>query len=270
MNEVQILKQLRYLLRARQWTGGSALVFASQSVAITISPTEQGLLRMVPPVVLLRPSAVAADPTHGEEPQLLSGTILARLIGAVAGDDIGEGVLIGANRVDGMSGGSRNRGIFELERELLATIAKLNGANGMKIQCRHKGGVDGDIDNVLGHVAWRDYQFEAWFTALPFYHPPTRFVATGGVGSVALSWQLPPDRFDRNTMVLRRAVGATPPATATDGTGVSLSGPLATSKTDVLAAGTYSYSLFMGYDDFEDDIITSYSDALSKASVVVT
>lgn len=270
MNELQCLKQLRYLLRARKWSGGSTpYVFSPRSVRVTIGPQEDALREMPPPLCLIRPDVAESDPKYDEQPDLVRATVILRLVASVMGDEVGENALLGANRVDGIYG-SKNRGLFEIEEEMFGAVNLLNEIGGIKIAGREKGAVLAEVDPQLGYVCFRDYSFELWCTKNRFYHGPTRMVATGGVGSVALTWTLPPDRFDRNTMYLRRAAGATPPATVTDGTGVTLSGALATSVSDVIAAGTYSYSLFCGYDDFEDDTVRSYSAPVSKASVVVT
>lgn len=70
------------------------------------------------------------------------------------------------------------------------------------------------------------------------------------MATVTLSWTNPSGRFDLHRIIMRRAAGSTAPATVTDGTGVTLGSDLATSVADTgLAAGTYSYSAFAGYDE---------------------
>jgi Cutinase/Fibronectin type III domain len=75
--------------------------------------------------------------------------------------------------------------------------------------------------------------------------PVTNLTATPTSSSVALSWSNPSDA-DFAGVVIRRAVGATPPASATAGTLVTDAAKPATSYTDIgLAPGTqYSYALF--------------------------
>lgn len=268
MNELQCLKQMRYLLRAQEWSSG-VKVFQQNSVRVTLGPAEDGLRWMSPPLLMLRPDSVESDPLHDEQPDLIRCTVMGRIVQSIEGDDVGENVLLGANR-SGLTA-AQNRGLFEIEEQMYAAVGKLNEINGVKLFCRMKGAVLADLDPVLGYIAWRDYSFEVFCTMNRFYHAATKFVATGGVGQVVLTWTLPPDRFDRQQMFLRRAAGITPPATVTDGTGVTLASALATGVTDSgLAPGTYSYSLFAGYDDFEDNTVRSYSAAVSKASVTVT
>ena len=109
-------------------------------------------------------------------------------------------------------------------------------------------------------------------TTTEHFHPCPRFNATGGVGSVTLAWTLPPARFDRLRVVLIRKAGSSAPTSVSDGTAVTLSGDLATSKTDTIAAGTYSYSLFAVYDETHatPTTVEKYSAAATKTAIVVT
>jgi hypothetical protein len=63
--------------------------------------------------------------------------------------------------------------------------------------------------------------------------------------SVTLAWQNPLD-IDLAEVVVRRAEGTTPPATVTEGSGVPLATPTATSVTDptLVTATAYAYSVF--------------------------
>jgi len=95
-----------------------------------------------------------------------------------------------------------------------------------------------------------EYVFAATVSYERFYHSCEQFkAADAGSGNASLSWTIPPDRFDRDKVILRRAAGSTPPASATAGTGVTLSGDLATSVTDNPGSGSFAYSLFGAYDE---------------------
>lgn len=76
---------------------------------------------------------------------------------------------------------------------------------------------------------------------------PVTGLATGAITttSIALSWTNPTDA-DLASVIVRRAVGATPPATAAAGTAVTLANPTATTVTDTgLTATTgYAYAVF--------------------------
>lgn len=130
------------------------------------------------------------------------------------------------------------------------------------------------VTSTDGQHAVTDLEFEVYSARTSrFYHAPFRFAATPGSGQVVMTWTLAPTRFDTLRVILRRATGSTPPATVTDGTGVTLSGDLVTSKTDSgLAAGTYSYSLFMAYDETNATPTTAdkYSAAATRSALVVS
>ena len=110
-----------------------------------------------------------------------------------------------------------------------------------------------------------------------FYPPPIRFTAVDATaGNATLAWVNPPDRYDfhssataRGGMILRRAAGSTPPTGPTDGTGITLSGDFAESKTDDPGAGEFSYALFAGYDETLDASNDRFS-AAATATVTVT
>jgi hypothetical protein len=271
MNTYQILRQVKYLLLSRNWSGSSNKLFASGSVLISAGLTDAAKPHIRVPFALISPEDASVDPSHRNEPDLIQQSIRITICNAVPGDVLGENAIIGANIPDRTK--SEGRGLLELEEEVFAAVQFLSTDNGVVIQHVATGAARPLIDPDLGYVLSREYTFEAQTTASRFYHPPIRLSATGGAGSVSLSWTLPPDRYDRFRVVLRRASGATAPATVTSGTGVTLSGNLATSVTDSgLAAGTYSYSLFAQYD--ETNSTPSQADrtsaAVSKTSITVT
>ena len=271
MNLLQVLKQVRYLLRSRQWEGTGEIVFAEDSVHVTTAPEDHALASMISPIALIRPLEETSDPKHDEEPDYLVGTFALKLITVTPGDAaIGENALIGANRTAGASS-SKGRGLLEIEEEVFAAIESLNGVDGVEIQCRAKGAAGATIDAEMRYMAFRDYTFEAIVTADRFYHPPRNLAAVApGGGQVSLTWTLPPDRFDRRQMVLRRASGSTAPATPTAGTGVTLGSDLATSVTDTPGVGTWSYALFCGYTDTGAATNERYSDQVTGTTVTKT
>jgi VCBS repeat-containing protein len=83
--------------------------------------------------------------------------------------------------------------------------------------------------------------------ATPDTTAPGLITALNGTPSshaVVLSWTNPGDA-DYASAVIRRAAGATPPSSATDGTAVAITAAPATSATDSnLATGVYSYAVF--------------------------
>lgn len=246
MNEWQLLRQVQHLLRLAKWPTTNSLVFARESVLATARIEESALDQLRTPVALLFAGDAQADPEAGEVPDLLRFRFTARLVHQVAGDAFGQNVLMGANPQD--LNKSAGKGLLEVAEKLLESIEFLNRENGVAVQSRFASAVSVAVRESLRYRAFRDYEFEAWVVSDRVYPAPVNLKATG---NVSLTWKNPADRFDRFRLTLRRAAGATPPATPTSGTGVALGGNLVESATDgPLAPGTYSYSLFMGYDDY--------------------
>lgn len=264
----QVARQLRHLLRAAVWpdTPG-AVVFGA--VEVTDVPLEVAIGAFASfPLALIRMGGGPADP---EQPQLLTEAISVDLVVALPGDAIGARSLLGGPRAGGQ-GTSSGRGVLEVEEEAARACQQLGGANGVRVRVVSRGRSAVAEDKVHGYVMSRGLALEARCSAFRHYPPPVNFVATGGVGQVVMTWDLPPARFDRLSVILRRATGATPPASATSGTGVTLASATATGVTDTVAAGTYSYSLFEAYDETSATPATAdrYSAAVSRASVVAT
>lgn len=258
MNMWQLLRQAQYVLRARAWTGGATKVFASQSVLVSLArPQDLAGARL--PAVILRPLSGSPDPRHRQQPGLLQRSFAATLVTGVMGDIFGEAPIVGSHRAALTQ--SEGRGHLEVEEELLQTLGDLGAAGGVTIRLMTSSVPEPQQVEGLGHVVSTAYAFEAFVLRDRYYPGATQFLATRAGGNVGLSWALPPDRFDRLSVILRRAAGATPPATATAGTGVTLSGDLATTVTDSPGAGTFSYSLFAAYDETGSGTPERYSSA---------
>lgn len=268
MNVWQATRQLRHLLLAATWPDGAAeRVFGAVVVSQAASDRVLGNARL--PLALIRVGGGVAD---DQEPRLVRESIEVVLMCQVPGDALGEAALIGGPRAGGV-GSSGGRGLLELEEVLLGAAAKLGGSRGIRLRLAAKGHGAAQPDAVHGGIVARGYVFEAWLGSARSYPPPVNLVAEDqGGGEVTLSWELPPDRFDRLEVVLRRAAGATPPSSPTDGDAVALGSALATSVTDNPGAGTWSYALFAGYDETSSTPTTTdrWSVAVSRAGVVVT
>lgn len=264
MNPQQFARQMRYLLLSDTWADSPGeVVFGAPAansregggVVVTAGPSEEAIkgMGLRPPFCLIYVDDVEADP---EEPGLLLQTFGVVLVAAVEGDPFGERVLMGGPKAS--VGQSYGRGILEVEAKVRARIGKLTGADGARAVLAYTG--SSSVERVGSKAfAARRYLVRAWCTSEPHYDAPVHLVATGGSGQVALTWTLPPARFDRLSVILRRASGSTAPTSATDGTGVTLSGATATSVTDTVAAGTYSYALFESYDETGSGSAERYS-----------
>lgn len=268
MTPWQCARQLRYLLLAAAWpTGAAERVFGA--VVVSQAPNDRVLGNVRLPLALIRLGGGTSD---DQEPRLVRETLEVVLMAQVPGDPLGEAALIGGPRAGG-AGSSAGRGVLELEEVLMGAAAQLGGADGVRLRLAGKGRGQAAPDAVHGAIAARGYVFEGWLGSERSYPAPVNLVATpAGSGAVNLSWTLPPQRFDRLEVVLRRAAGSTPPASATDGTGVTLASAMATSVTDDPGAGTFSYALFAGYDETSETPTTTdrWSSAVSRAGVVVT
>lgn len=259
------------MLKSQNWTGSSTPVFHPNSVLVAVGP-EVGIVEVgkIMPVALIRPLSATSDPLHGEEPDYLQQDFEITLIVTIDGDRTGQNPIIGAHRASQTS--SKGRGILELEEEVFNAVERLNTIDGVICQAVVTGAAQAEMAPDQHGLVYRDYTYRVYTTADRYYHPCRKFVATGGSGQVSMTWSLPPDRYDRYQVILRRASGATAPASATAGTGVTLSGNLATSVTDTIAAGTYSYSLWVAYDETNSTAAQAdrYSGEVKQESVVVS
>jgi hypothetical protein len=242
----QTLRQLAYLLAAATWPDApSEKVLGSARAALVGEDLAAANLR-AGAHALVRPGAYDADP---DEPRLLRQELEVVLAVRSEGDPFGERALIGGPRSGGQ-GSSGGRGLLEVEEPALAAVDRLTQTTGVRPVVRR---ASGTVATPVAGSAWlasRVHKVEAIVTRDRYYHPPTKLRATAaGGGAVSLTWALPPDRWDRRRVVLRRAAGATAPSSASAGTSVTLSGSLATSVTDSPGVGTWSYAMFAAYDE---------------------
>ena len=202
---------------------------------------------LVLPCVLLKPMAAQADPSHNQEPTILRQEIVATLVVANANDPVGESTLMGAGIQTADQSG---RGLLEVEEQLLGTIALLNALEGVEIQQRARSMIRAEMVERLGYVCGRDYLFEADLGVERAYEQAGPLTASVAGATVTLAWTLPTERFDFVQAILRRASGATAPTSPTGGTGITLTDPASDlTVDDTPGSGTWSYSLFIEYND---------------------
>ena len=269
MNRLQTARQVQKILRALTWTD-TGLVFASESVKVTMGFAEKAMGELILPAAFVRPGASVPDPDFGgERPDLVETEFAVSLVVASQNDQFGETALVGANRV----GGSTGCGLLEVETLMLAALFQQGPQAGLPIIFRGASQADPKLFESLGYVVFGDFRFKSKGTLAKTYQKPAGLVGTGGAGSATLSWNAAV-RWDARRFILRYASGATAPATAASGTGVTLGGSPdgagVTSKVVSLAAGTYSFALFAVYDDVDagSDVATSASETVT--SLVVT
>jgi len=272
VNTWQALRQLTYLLAKQVWPDSPGeKVFRSVHATALPGAESSSALRM--PFCLLRPINATADK---QSPSLKTQGFEATIVTASTGDTLGEFALIGGQR--NSQGSSRGRGLLEVEEVFYQTLDFLNQKSGIRIQVASNGSVEGEYLDGVGYVAARRYGLESLVGVDRDYleaNPrgllvPLAALPLGG-GQVQLSWDNPPERFDFNDetpiggLVLRRASGATPPASPTSGTGITLVTGFEESITDTPGAGTFSYALFVGYNEGN---WVRYSSAITVTSVV--
>lgn len=252
MNYWQALRQVRYELRTGTWTDDATKVFPEKAVVISQLPIEviiADLGRV--PLAVIRPLSGGRDPEHGQSSAIWNRTMAVTLAQGVAGDRLGQDVLMGAHR-QGTSD-SRGKGLFEIEERVLKILEDANALKDVSLDLLGNTIPEPVISTDDPSIVYCDYIHSMTVTRQRGYDTADAFVATdAGGGNCSLSWALPSTRFDLYSMILRRAAGSTPPATYDAGTGVTLSGLLATSVTDNPGVGTFSYSLFAAYDETRD------------------
>ena len=268
MNRLQIARQVQTLLRAVAWSDAE-VAFASASVPITLGITEDVAPELRLPLAMIRPGDEDPDPGNDEEPGSVGINFSVVLVVANAQDRYGETALVGSQRTTGSTG----RGLLEVEELVKTALLQKGPASGLPIVFRGSTTSEPITHSSLGYIVIGTYRFRAVGTVARTYQRPAGFAATASAGSVALSWNTA-TRWDHRRFILRRASGSTAPTTSSSGTGVTLGGTpdgaSATSVSDTLAAGTYSYSLFAAYDDTDSSTDAQVSAARSITGLVVT
>lgn len=266
MNDLQVAQQVAYILGQQTWPDApNEVVFGQGGTYVTAGPAEVAINDLRFPYAIVR--VLEADPDD-EEPALIFQTFEVEVAVLNQSDTTGEFALIGGPRSAGQ-GSSSGRGLLEIGEEVLKAIGQVDQETGITLQLYQTSSVAGAYVDGSGYVAVRSYQFLGAINRERYYHPASGFSGTvQSSGDVVLTWALPPDRYDRNAMVLRRAPGATPPVSATAGTGITLSGPLATTVTDTPGSGTFSYALFAGYDETGGGTNERFSASVTTTEVI--
>lgn len=270
MNQLQIARQIQYLLQTRYWAGNSSNSRVFGKVVISAMPLRD-ILMAIPrtPLAVVRMGAEVNDPDFPEI--VLDAGISVEVAVGVLNDSYGEAALVGGPRTDLTK--SQGRGLGEVMVEALAAINRNDPETGISLFSRvGSAGQAISLKDTFFHS--KSIEASAKGGIVKFYHPARDISNSAGT----LSWTNPPDRFDfhaaiaglgiaqRGNLILRYASGSTPPATVTDGSGATLSGDFATSYvhgTDGQGSGTFSYSLFGAYDFTGNGTNDAFSAALT-------
>lgn len=266
MNDWQHLRQIAYLLEAATWLDGTTEKVFSRAIP-TAGETPKALSQYRPPFVLLTADGKTND---DENPGLVMYELGATIVVAVEGRDLGQAALMGGGRSGGQ-GSSKGRGLLEVEEEFNRVVGRLTGADGAPAVAYESGSAQAVEVDATRYVTARKHSIKVLGTAARYYPPCLFLVGTGAAGSVGLTWKLPPTRYDSLVPVVRYASGATAPTSATAGTGVSGLTSASVSATVTLAAGTWSFAIFMSYDELGTGTADRWSAAeLSTTATSVT
>jgi len=238
--------QVGYRLALATWPGGDPLFAAVHVTRGSPQAVQELVERLAVPFCLVRPDA--AERYGDEHDDLLSLRLGILFAAAEAGDAgaLGERATAGGARVGG-DASSSGRGVLELEERVRSELERVDEALGVFL---HPTG--GELASVAvpgaPYVASQEIFVEVRCARDRYYHPARNLSASVVAGTVNLAWTLPPDRWDRLRVMLRRIAGSSPPTTTT-GTEVTLSSDLATSASDTPGTGTWTYGVFAGYDE---------------------
>lgn len=272
MTPLQIAKQVQYLLRQRKWEGNSGYekVFMSSAVIISTLEVADALGSKPPPYAILNIGSATNDP---QVPSLLDQPFSLVLCAMQPGDPFGEYAITGAGRGRGI-GASSGKGLAEVEVEAWQAIQLLTQQNGVSIQGWTPSAMVVQKAGESGFIASREYQFRAICTTLRTYLGVTGLTGTGATGGTAsLAWTPAPTQWDTfagsGGQVIRYASGSTPPATVTDGlAGPTVTGVATSAVKTGLASGTWSFSIFTGYAEYDPATVDRYSDPVSVTVTV--
>jgi len=242
VNTRQALIRLRSILKARRWGRTAAGSRVYGTVICTPGPADAVTDQIRIPAAFVTSGSATVDP---ERPELVTQELVVTSVVAVPGDMFGERALIGGPRASATASG--NRGVHEVEEELLAAIAQLDASQQFRIGLKWASAVGAEIDEETGYHQWRRYTFSALLTASSQHDAPRGGSASESGGTVTISWTEPDDTTNLVDYVVRRVSGTVPVAFPDEGTDVSWSS--GTSTTDSPGSGTFSYSVFATYDD---------------------
>ncbi len=279
MNGWQIARQIRYLLRARRWEGGAAVdgyehVFQSSSVRVTPIASGDLISQKAMPLCLINAGNEQADPFAGQEPRFVKQDFEVTIVALQPGEEAGENAIIGGGRA-ATNKSSRGRGVLEVEEEVKEVLNSVFASSGIEMQGFWSSGIAVSLVEGLGYVAQITMTFSIFGTSFRTYKGVSAFVGSGATGgTISMTWAAAPDRWDRVTASggqrIRYAAGAVAPTTYSSGTaGPTITGTATSSSITGLSSGTYSISIFSGYNEVGGTTPDRWSDPVSQLSITV-
>lgn len=162
MSPLQVAQAIQSILQARVWSGGGGEKMFG-SVHITrrnVKP--EAIANLILPCALVQIGTATHDPwSPGFIPDQRIHVVI---VAAVAGDALGENVLVGANKTAKTSHG---RGLYEIAPEVHNAIQYLGPVQGVTLQ--HVGTSDGEVDgpDSVRYAGYLDLEFKAICTTQP-------------------------------------------------------------------------------------------------------
>ncbi|MGE0431104.1 MAG: hypothetical protein AB7K09_25995 [Planctomycetota bacterium] len=263
----QVLRQLRHIGANMTWPGGAPVFGRVQVSAQAPGPDA---VRAPGPALIIQWND--AGPAGDDRAWRRMGVRL-HVLAANATDAHGESALLdGAPTLGSTSAGA---GIARLCSAVRGAFGVLTPNDGFDAFARlvDQPGLQGGTRTASSAQA--RFDLEVRHRDVPTFPPPRTFVATAGVGEVALAWSAPADRFDLTGVMIRRNTGSAP-ATPDAGTLVyEGSGDVAHTDTGLSPAVDYFYSLWATYDaDLSHEagtpVTDTYSDNAKTASATPT
>lgn len=250
MDVDQLLRHLKRRLLDRKWLGTGGRVFAKGSVRITAAPLAQQQLSTLMargPACLIRAGSSQADPENRELTDLLQQQVIVTPYVSIPKDEYGEAGLIGANRQSATT--SAGRGLHKIEGQVWQVIRELGPDQGVTVQVVGQSSALSLPVDGIGYVHFREQTFEALVGVFPEYQAPRVFAASEAGGTVTLTWVAPDSVTDLIEYVVRRTTGTQGVAEPTLGDSVAVAPATALTTTNAPGSGTYTYSIFAGYND---------------------
>lgn len=252
-------QQIKHLLQAATWSGGSAVFGARGSVAVYAGTPTDDHIPAGFPWALVGIDSADIDP---DQPSVIVQGFSVMCAAEVAGDRLGEYALIGGAAAD--LGKSAGRGVGEVAERVRATLQSLTGADGATVILS---GTSAGTPAVLGrgrHLALDELRLTAVCTSAPHYSAPQRLRVTDGTWL----WEGAhcSGRFDFLRYRLVEKVGSTPSTSPSDGT-VVYTGTAATA--DYAATSGRVYTCFADYNARGGATVDASSSAAVGSYVVV-
>lgn len=246
MSAWQIEREIAHQAATKNWPDAPSAAILAGGAFVSASKAEASIGKRLTPFAAVHRTLLSPDREH---PERYSEAIFDVEIAVEnwAVDPWGSGPVEGAVMESvGQSGGRGSDEVLDEVRSLLDQLVDGNhGFQGEVTEADHALLKAGSATYVVNRFQVRAYNVPC----ARFYHPAIQFKGTAGSQQASFTWALPPIRYDFLKVQLIRKAGSSPPVSVSDGTDLGVSAQ-AVSFTDVVgSSGTFSWSLFVSYDE---------------------